>query len=81
MKIQNKLFTTTTLLSAMLASMPLQAVEKGDILLDVRVLNISPDVGSNQVMAGGAPLAAPAGIDVDSANSLGYLHGDKQFWY
>jgi outer membrane protein len=71
MKTQNKLFTTTVLFSAMLASMPSQAVEKGDILLDVRILNISPNVNDNQVMAGGAPLAPPAGIDVDSANSLG----------
>lgn len=78
MKVQNKLFTATTLLSAMLASMPLQAVEKGDILLDVRILNISPNVGSNTItnMDGsqltdstGAPVNA--GIDVDSANSLG----------
>lgn len=71
MKTQNKLFSTSVLLSAMLASMPLLAVEKGDILLDVRVLNISPNVNDNQIMAGGAPLAPPAGIDVDSANSLG----------
>lgn len=78
MKTQNKLFTTTVLLSAMLASMPLQAVEKGDILLDVRVLNISPNVGSNTVTnidgsqftdSTGAPVNA--GIDVDSAYSLG----------
>ena len=78
MKVQNKLFTATTLLSAMLASLPLQAVEKGDILLDVRVLNISPNVGSNTItnMDGsqltnstGAPVNA--GIDVDSAYSLG----------
>lgn len=72
MKINNvKLFTATTLLSAMFASTPLMAVEKGDILLDIRILDIAPDAGTNQVMAGGAPLAAPAGIDVDSANSLG----------
>jgi outer membrane protein len=44
---------------------------EGDILLDVRVLNIAPDTGSNQIMAGGAPFSPPAGIDVDDANSLG----------
>jgi len=66
-----KLFKTTTILSALLASTPLMAIDQGDILINARLLNIAPDVGSNQVMAGGAPLAAPAGIDVDDAYSLG----------
>ncbi len=71
MKSCNKLTTATAMLSAMLVSTPLLAVEKGDILLDVRILDISPDIGDNQVMVAGAPFAPPAGIDVDSANSLG----------
>lgn len=66
-----KLLAASALFSAMFAAMPVMAIEKGDILVDARILNIAPDVGGNQVMAGGAPLAPPAGIDVDDANSLG----------
>lgn len=66
-----KSFKTTAILSALITSTPLMAIDQGDILINARLLNISPDVGSNQVMAGGAPLAAPAGIDVDDAYSLG----------
>lgn len=75
MKVNNryvKLFKTTTVLSALIASSPLMAIGQDDILINARILNISPDVGGNQVMTtGGAPLAAPAGIDVDSATTLG----------
>ena len=70
MKTQ-KLLMTTTVLSAFIASTPLMAIEKGDILINARILNVAPDVDTNQVMAGGAALAEPAGIDVDDANSLG----------
>ncbi len=66
-----KSILATAVLSALLVSTPLMAIEEGDILINARILNISPDVGSNQVMAGGAPLAAPAGIDVDDAYTLG----------
>lgn len=66
-----KLVKATTFLSALISCTPLMAIEQGDILINARILNISPDVGSNQIMAGGAPLAAPAGIDVDGANSIG----------
>lgn len=66
-----KVFKATIILSALIASSPLMAVEQGDILINARILNISPDVGSNQVTAAGLPLAPPAGIDVDSAYSLG----------
>jgi outer membrane protein len=70
MKVK-KLFVTTTLFSALLASTQIMAIEKGDVLVNARILNVSPNVDTNQVMAGGAPLAAPAGIDVDDAYSLG----------
>lgn len=62
---------TAVMFTALLASAPIMAIEKNDILVNARVLNISPNVGDNQVMAGGAPLAAPAGIDVEDAKSLG----------
>jgi len=62
----------------MFASTPLHAVEKGDILLDVRLLNISPSVGGNTItnmdgsqFTSSTGDAVNAGIDVDSANSLG----------
>lgn len=57
--------------AALFITMPVMAIEQGDILVNARVINISPDVGGNQVMASGSPLAAPAGIDVDDAYSLG----------
>lgn len=62
--------TTTTILSVFLASSSALAVSQGDILARARIINIAPDVGSNQVMAGGAPLAPPAGIDVDDKTTL-----------
>jgi len=72
MRSQNvKLLKVTVLWSALFATMPVVAIEQGDILVNARIINISPDVGNNQVMASGSPLAAPAGIDVDDAYSLG----------
>jgi len=68
---KQKLLMATTAISALLASSSLMAIEKGDILINARILNVAPDVDTNQVKAGGAALAAPAGIDVDDANSLG----------
>lgn len=71
-KNQNtKLLTAVGMMLATFTSMPLMAIEKGDYLIDARILNISPDVSSNQIMAGGAPLAEPSGIDIDDAYSLG----------
>jgi outer membrane protein len=70
MKNRKKLITATSILSALVASAPAFAVDQGDILVRARIINIAPDVGSNQVMAGGAPLAPPAGIDVDSQTTL-----------
>jgi outer membrane protein len=67
-----KKFSISTLLAIPFISTPVIAVEKGDILLDVRILNISPDVGSNQIMdSNGDPFLPPAGIDVDDGYSLG----------
>ena len=66
-----KLFKTSTIFAALIASTPLMAVNQGDILVNARILNISPDVSGNQVMAAGSPLVPPAGIDVDDGYSLG----------
>lgn len=75
MKNVNNIKLKAAITSAMLASLfvctPVSAIEKGDTLINARILNISPNVDDNQVMAGGAPLAEPAGIDVDDAYSLG----------
>ncbi len=57
--------------AALFVTMPVMAIEQGDILVNARVINISPDTSNNQVMASGSPLAAPAGIDVDDGFSLG----------
>lgn len=66
-----KFFKTTAIFSALIVSTPLMAIDQGDILINARLLNIAPDVSSNQVMASGAALAPPAGIDVDDGYSLG----------
>ena len=71
MRCKNVKLKATVFLSALFAATPIIAIEQGDILINARLLNISPDVNSNQVMANGSPLAAPAGIDVDDAFSLG----------
>jgi outer membrane protein len=66
-----KVFKTTTILTALLASSSVMAIEKGDVLINARILNITPDVSSNQVTAAGSPIAPPAGIDVEDGYSLG----------
>lgn len=69
--INLKVILASSLLATLFASTSVVAIEKGDTLIDVRLINLAPDTGSNQIMAGGVPLAPPAGIDVDDANSLG----------
>ena len=72
MKSRNKKhFRIAVFYSALFATMPVMAINQGDILVNARLLNIAPDVSDNQVIASGSPLAAPAGIDVDDAYSLG----------
>ena len=72
MKSENvKRSRMTVLYAALFATMPVMAIDQGDILVNARLLNIAPDVSDNQVIASGSPLAAPAGIDVDDAYSLG----------
>ena len=66
-----KLITAATSAVALFSSTSLMAIEKGDILINARILNVAPDVSSNQIIAGGLPLAPPAGVDVDDAYSLG----------
>ena len=68
---KNAKLKAMVLWSTLFSATPVMAIEQGDILINARLLNISPDVSSNQVMANGSPLAAPAGIDVDDAFSLG----------
>jgi outer membrane protein len=71
MRSKNVKFKVTVLWYALFSATPVMAIEQGDILINARLLNIAPDVSSNQVMANGSPLAAPAGINVDDAFSLG----------
>ena len=70
MKAVNKAVSALGVLSLLLISTQSFAVSEGDILVRARLINIAPDTGNNQVMSGGAPLAAPAGIDVDSGVTL-----------
>lgn len=66
-----KLFKTTTIFSALIASTPLMAIDQGDILINARILNIAPDVGSNDITDLSGASAGLGGIDVDDAYSLG----------
>jgi outer membrane protein len=69
MKSYKALITTTAMLSAVMASSPLLAVEAGDILVRGRIINISPDVGSNDIKdTSGAKVGA--GIDIDDKTTL-----------
>lgn len=68
--MKKQLITYSTIFASIMAATPAFAVGQGDILARARIINVAPDVNSNQVMAGGAPLAAPAGIDVEDATTL-----------
>lgn len=70
MKIFKKTVMIMVMSSLSLFTTALFAVETGDILVRARVINVAPDTGTNQVISGGAPLAAPAGVDVDSSVTL-----------
>jgi outer membrane protein len=64
------LMAASTLLAAMSASTPLVAgTEAGDILVRARVINIAPDVSSEDIkLTDGTPLGV--GVDVDDAATL-----------
>ena len=66
-----KTISVATLLATSFASAPLMAVEKGDILINARLLNIAPDIGSNDIKGLSGASAGLGGIDVDDAYSLG----------
>ena len=56
--INVKLMTASTLFAALFASAPLMAVEQGDILVRARIINIAPNVSSDD------------DLDIDSATTL-----------
>jgi len=70
----NKLILTATIAAALFSSMPVQAIEKGDILVRTRVININPDVNNDNKITlhnGGGPVSDPGtGLDVDDATTL-----------
>lgn len=74
--MKNSFIAYTLMLASITSVSPSYAIEKGDILTRARIITVSPNVNDNQVMAGGAPLAEPAGIDVDDATTL-----DADFTY
>ena len=61
---------STAIISSFLVSTPLMAVEQGDILVRARIINIAPDVGSNDITAMSGASAGLGGIDVDEATTL-----------
>ena len=69
MKSCNKVISTA-IISAFLVSTPLMAVEQGDILVRARIINIAPDVGSNDITDMSGTSLGLGGIDVDDATTL-----------
>lgn len=69
--MKNHNLVLTAAIVALLSSTPLMAIEKGDILLNARLLNVAPDVGSNDIKGLDGSSAGLGGIDVDDAYSLG----------
>ena len=61
---------STALISGFIVSTPLMAVEQGDILVRARIINIAPDVGSNDITDMSGTSLGLGGIDVDDATTL-----------
>lgn len=61
---------STAIISAFTVSTPLMAVEQGDILVRARIINIAPDVGSNDITDMSGTSLGLGGIDVDDATTL-----------
>jgi outer membrane protein len=71
MKFSKTLVSIAAIAAAFLTSSSAIATEKGDWLVRARLINIDPNVSSGEVTdMSGTPLAAPSGIDVDSAPTL-----------
>ena len=71
MKFDKTIVSTAAIAAAMLTSSSAIAVQQGDWLVRGRIINIDPNVSSNQITdMSGAPVMQPAGIDVDSAVTL-----------
>jgi len=69
----NKLILTATIAAALFSSMPVQALEKGDIIARARIININPNVNdSNRITnrSDGGNTAGSTGVDVDDATTL-----------
>lgn len=58
-------------LAVLSMSSPVVAIETGDILVNARLLNISPNVDNNDITTLAGDSAGLGGIDVDDAYSLG----------
>jgi outer membrane protein len=64
---------STLLLTALAAASPAMATQAGDILARARIINISPDVSSGQILLAGTSTPWPSagsGIDVDNKVTL-----------
>jgi outer membrane protein len=70
----NKLLLTAAIAAAVFASMPVQALEAGDILARARYININPHVNNGNELTSsstGAPLAGGGlGVDIKSKATL-----------
>jgi len=70
-KFCKTLISAAAIAAATLTSSSALAVQQGDWLVRARIINISPNVSSGEITdMSGVPVAAPAGIDVDSAVTL-----------
>jgi len=71
MKFGKILVSTAAIAAAMLTSSSAIAVQQGDWLVRTRIINVAPNVSSNQITdMSGNPVLEPAGIDVDSDVTL-----------
>jgi outer membrane protein len=75
--VTNKLILTAAITAALFSSMPVQALEKGDIIVRARVININPNVNNGNQLTlhdSGQPiedaLGVKVGVDVDDATTL-----------
>lgn len=69
----NNLILTAAIAAALFASMPVQAIEAGDILVRARVININPYVNDSNRLTDsstGGPIAGGSGLDINSKYTL-----------
>ena len=70
--IDKRIATGVILFTALTSATPVIATQAGDILARARIINVSPDASSDQILLAGTntPFVADSAIDVDSKVTL-----------